>query len=83
MYTCLASFFDAHDQIYSRQFGYRKSHSTVHIVDRIRASLDNGEFACGVFVDLQKAFDTVNHKIRLSKLNNYDIHGMWYSLVTG
>ena len=41
----------------------------------IRNALDNGKFACGVFIDLQKAFDTVNHDILLSKLNHYNIMG--------
>ena len=39
----------------------------------IRNALDNGNFACGVFIDLQKAFDTVNCNIILSKLNRYGI----------
>ena len=42
----------------------------------IRNALDNGKFACGVFIDLQKAFDTVNHDILLSKLNHYSIRGV-------
>ena len=37
----------------------------------IRNALDNGKFACGVFIDLRKAFDTVNHDILLSKLNHH------------
>ena len=41
----------------------------------IRNVLDNGNFACGVFMDLQKAFDTINH-ILLSKLNHYGIRGV-------
>ena len=40
----------------------------------IKNALDNGNFACGVFIDLQKAFDTVNHDI-LSKLNHCIIRG--------
>ena len=63
MYTRVTSFLDSQNLIYSRQFGFRKSHSTLHtltvIVERIRKSLDIGELACGVLVDLQKVFDTV------------------------
>ena len=76
----LMSFLNRFDQIYSRQFGFRKAHSTVNtlinIVENIRESLDKGEFACGVFVDLQKAFDTVDHEILLSKLEHYGIRGI-------
>ena len=42
----------------------------------IRNVLDNTKFACGVFIDLQKAFDTINHDILLSKLNHYGIKGV-------
>ena len=42
----------------------------------IRNALDNGKFACGVFIDLQIAFDTVNHDILFSKLNHYGIRGV-------
>jgi len=69
-----------HKQSYSIQFGFRKSHSTIHtlinIVERIRESIDKSEFACGVFVDLQKAFDTVGHEILLAKLKHYRIRGI-------
>ena len=79
MYARLIDFLTQFNQIYTRQFGFRKHHSTIHtlinIVERIRHNLDKGEFACGVFVDLQKAFDTVDHKILLAKLNHYGIRG--------
>ena len=72
--------------IYSLQFGFRKKHSTNHaltdITETIRQALDNKKFACGVFVDLQKAFDTVNHDILIAKLDHYGIRGLandWFS----
>ena len=44
----------------------------------IRSALDNDQFTCGVFSDLQKAFDTVDHKILLSKENHYGIKDIPY-----
>jgi hypothetical protein len=46
------------------------------ITERICKALDNGQFACGVFIDLKKAFDTVDHNILLSKLFHYGIRGI-------
>ena len=66
--------------IYEYQFGFRKKYSTNHallsIIEQIKSNLDTKKFACGVFVDLQKAFDTVNHDILLSKLEYYGINGI-------
>ena len=79
MFSRLYNFLSIHNCIYNLQFGFRKNHSTSHahvsLTEEIRNALDNNSFACGVFIDLQKAFDTVDHKILLHKLNYYGIRG--------
>ena len=53
--------------LYDQQYGFRSKHSSQHaILDIVNTNLqnmDNGKFQCGVFIDLRKAFDTVNHEI--------------------
>ena len=44
----------------------------------IRSALDNDQFTCGAFINLQKAFDTVDHKVLLSKTNQYGIKDIPY-----
>ena len=63
--------------IYDLQFVFRQKYSTfhalIHLTDKITEQLDSGNFACGIFVDLQKAFGTVDHVILIQKLNHYGI----------
>ena len=80
MHTRLYSFIEEFDSFYDLQYGFRKKYSTDHallsIVEEIRQNLDNGLFSCGVFVDLEKAFDTVNHKNLLAKLEHYGVRSV-------
>lgn len=72
-------FLDKYKCIYDLQFGFRKkysiNHALVKITECIRLALDNKKVACGIFIDLQKAFDTVNHTILIDKLCHYGIRG--------
>ena len=65
MHIRLTNFLRKNKVLFSYQFGFRNNHPTDHtlisLTEMIRNALDNGNFACGVFMDLQKAFDTVNH----------------------
>ena len=47
------------------------------MTENIRKALDDANIGCGVFVDLQNAFDTVDNQILLAKLNHYGILGVW------
>ena len=79
MFNRVYGFLEKYKCIYNLQFGFRSKHSTNHalveITETIRKALDDGKNACGVFVDLQKAFDTVNHDILIGKLDHYGIRG--------
>ena len=61
----LIKFIDKNDILYDLQYGFRNKHSTQHavldIVNTMHSNMDNRKYSCGIFIDLKKAFDTVNH----------------------
>ena len=62
------------------QYGFRKAHSTQHaildIMNAMQTNMDNHLFSCGIFINLKKAFDTVDHEILLRKLDHYGFRGI-------
>ena len=80
MYHRLYSYLEELKILYPLQSGFIEKCSTTHalisITESIRQSIDNNKFGCGIFIDLKKAFDTVNHAILLTKLKHYGIRGV-------
>ena len=70
MFTRMYKFLDYFKCIYALQFVFRAKHSTNHALIDITENVKSALHACGIFVDLQKAFDTVNYKILLDKLSH-------------
>ena len=82
MHTRLRNFLQINKLLFSHQFGFRNGYSTNHtltsLTEMIRKALDEVKFAWGVFIDLQKEFDTVDHGILLSKRNHYGVRRASY-----
>jgi len=86
MYKRMSDFLENNKILYEYQFGFRKNYSTsqavMEVVDSIYRSWDNHEITMGIFLDLQKAFDTVNYNVLLKKLELYGVRGIvlkWFS----
>ena len=77
MYHRIHYFLCKYKLINTNQFGFRSNQSTeyalISLIETIKKSLDNDEIVCGVFIDVQKAFDTISYEILLEKLNHYGI----------
>ena len=79
MYERLSSYITKTKILFPSQHGFQPGHSPymplLSMQDKISNAIENNEYSIGLFFDLAKAFDTVNHAILIKKLNNYGIRG--------
>ena len=80
MHKRIYAFLEKYELLYELQFGFRAGYSTthtlIHMTEAIRSALNFGSVTCGIFVDFQKAFDTVNHDILLKKTRSLWLSGL-------
>lgn len=86
VYNRTVKFLDRNNILGSYQYGFRSKYSTsmalTDISNKIVDAFEENSFLIGVFVDLSKAFDTINHDVMLTKLKHYGIRGLahnWYN----
>ena len=75
MHERIYKFITDHNCIYELH-GHSTTHALISLTEQIRKALNSNKYVGGVFIDLKKAFDTVDHKILLGKLEHYGIRGV-------
>uniref|UniRef100_A0A3B3IP09 Reverse transcriptase domain-containing protein n=1 Tax=Oryzias latipes TaxID=8090 RepID=A0A3B3IP09_ORYLA len=82
----LDSFIEKNKLLSENQFGFRSNRSTdlaiMKIVEEISTAIDKKKYTIGVFMDLKKAFDTIDHSILISKLYAYGVRGIALNWIT-
>ena len=77
IFNQLDSFLQKQNIIYKSQYGFRREHSTefatLELIDRVNTDMDNNEISLNIYLDLSKAFATLDHNILLDKLQYYGI----------
>lgn len=86
MSSLLQEYLEANNLLSSLQFGFKSrkgaGHAVANITESVYKVLDNNKKCATVYLDLAKAFNTVNHKILLSKLKNIGINEIALKLIT-
>ena len=79
MYNRLYKYLLQNNLFYEKQFGFQASNSTEHaviqLISQILDAFNENKYTLGIFIDLSKAFDTVDHNILLKKLDMHGIKG--------
>ena len=80
VYNRLYSFLNSFNLFTNHQFGFRHGHCTLHVitllVDKVTTAFENKQFTLGIFLNLSKAFNTIDHNILLQKLQHYGVRGI-------